>query len=311
MTATAPLQSFTDLARFSALRVQAETDQHGALAKVAKEFEALFIQMMLKAARDAAPADSGSDSNEVKFYREMFDNQVALTMAEQGRLGFADLLSRQIPTAAAANTGPIELKLPTRQMFPNTTPAYSPAPEPEPSDEVVDITTWKARITDRAFSDDARQFTTKLLTHAKRAAQRLGTTPAILVAQAALETGWGHHVMSGSNGLSSNNLFGIKADRSWDGATVRRSTLEYFDRQPVRVNAAFRAYNDYGAAFDDYANFIAKNPRYQRALEQAADPAAYVRELQKAGYATDPNYARKILEIHDQLAAQGAPSTGG
>lgn len=307
--ATAPLQSYTDLGRFSALRAQAETDQHGALAKVAKEFEALFIQMMLKAARDATPSDSGFDSDEVKFYREMFDNQVALTMAEQGRLGFADLLSRQIPTAAAENTGPIELKLPARRMFP--APTYSPVPEPDLSDEVVDITSWKARITDRAFTDDARQFATKLLTHAKRAARQLGTTPEILVAQAALETGWGRHVMSGSNGLSSNNLFGIKADPSWDGATVRRATLEYFDRQPVRVNAAFRAYDDYGAAFDDYANFIATNPRYQRALEHAADPAAYVRELQHAGYATDPNYARKILEIHDQLAAHGAPAAGG
>jgi peptidoglycan hydrolase FlgJ len=303
MTAATSLQSYTDLDRFTALRTRAETDRAGALAQVAKEFEALFIQMMLKAARDASPTDSGLDSNETKFYREMFDNQVALTMANEGRLGFADLLSRQIPTAAAANDGPAELKLPTRTVFSPVPPTYAPLREPELPDEVVDITHWKARVTDRAFADGAREFAATMVAHAKGAARRLGTTPEILVAQAALETGWGRHVMSGADGQSSHNLFGIKADPSWDGATVRRRTMEYLGGHPVRVNSAFRAYQNFDAAFDDYANFITKNPRYQRALERAEDPAVYVRELQRAGYATDPHYARKIIEIHDQLAA--------
>lgn len=149
-----------------------------------------------------------------------------------------------------------------------------------------------------------------MLAHAKRAAAALGTMPEVLVAQAALETGWGQHVMSGDGGVSSHNLFGIKADPSWHGETVRRATLEYFDGHPVRVTAAFRAYEDYGAAFDDYAKFIQSNPRYQRALERAAEPAAYARELQRAGYATDPDYARKILQIHEQLANQRAVPAG-
>ncbi|MGH8598640.1 MAG: flagellar assembly peptidoglycan hydrolase FlgJ, partial [Gammaproteobacteria bacterium] len=272
MATPLPLQSYIDLGRFAALRTRAETDQRGALAEVAKEFEALFIQMMLKAARDAAPAESEFDSNEVKFYREMFDNQIALNMAREGRLGFAELLTRQLPAVTAQNTAPIELKLPERRVFGDSQVSFSPMPEPELEDEVVDITTWKARVTDRAFADDARDFAAKLLVHAKRAAARLGTSPEILVAQAALETGWGRHVPARSNGQSSNNLFGIKADPSWMGETVRRRTLEYFDGQPVRVNAAFRSYPDYGAAFDDYADFIETSPRYRRALERAGDP---------------------------------------
>lgn len=306
---TAAATSYTDLNRFAGLRAEARTDSQAALEKVAKEFEALFIQMMLKAAREASPADSAFDSHEVKLYREMFDNQIALQMASEGRLGFAAMLGRQLPQAAAANDGPVELTLPERRMFPDAAPHFAPVPEPEVADEVVDISNWQARVTNRARDDHEREFSARLLVHAKRAAERLGTTPEVLVAQAALETGWGRHVMAGHDGRSSHNLFGIKADPAWNGETVTRRTLEYFDGRPVRVNAAFRSYTDFGAAFDDYANFIEQNPRYRQALERAANPRAYAAALQQAGYATDPQYARKILQIHDQIAAHNVPAT--
>ncbi|MGD9602587.1 MAG: flagellar assembly peptidoglycan hydrolase FlgJ [Gammaproteobacteria bacterium] len=306
---TSATRSVTDFQRFAGLRQEARQDEAGALREVAREFEALFIQMMLKAAREASPAESEFDSQEVQLYREMFDNQIALQMADEGRLGFADMLARQLPRAEAVNDGPVELRLPERRIFPEANPHFSPVPEPDVADEVVDITNWQARITNRAQDDRAREFAAQLLGHAQRAAARLGTTPEVLVAQAALETGWGRHVMDGGNGRSSHNLFGIKADRSWDGDTVTRRTLEYFDGRPVKVNAAFRSYADFGAAFDDYARFIQENPRYQQALERAADPRAYATALQRAGYATDPQYARKILQIHDQLAALSTAAT--
>ncbi len=305
---TAAATSYTDFSRFAGLRTQAHENSTAALAKVAQEFEALFIQMMLKAARDATPADSEFNTHEAQLYREMFDNQIALNMAGEGRLGFAEMLRRQIPQAAAVNDGPVELKLPERRLFPETTRAYAPAPEPVVADEMVDISSWQARVTNRSFADHARAFAARLLTDAKRAADKLGTTPEILVAQAALETGWGRHVMSGQDGRSSHNLFGIKADPSWEGSTVNRRTLEVYAGRPVRVNAAFRAYEDFGAAFDDYARFIQENPRYQHALARAEDPRAYVQALQSAGYATDPQYARKILQIHDQIAGLAPPA---
>ncbi len=308
MTAASTLGNYTDLSRFSAIRAQAGRDADGAMHDVASEFEAMFIQMMLKAARDASDIDSTFDSQEVRFYREMFDNQVALQMAREGRLGFAALLQRQIPHKDAQNNADIELKLPERKIFPETAP-YRPVPEPDTSDEVVDIATWQAQITNRGLADRERGFAASLLTHAKRAADRLGTTPEVLLAQAALETGWGKHVMRRTDGASSHNLFGIKADRSWSGDTVTRRTLEYFDGKPVRVNAAFRAYDSFGAAFDDYAAFIEGNPRYRAALTQAGDPRAYAHALQSAGYATDPRYAQKIVQIHDQIAARTTRDT--
>ncbi len=305
---TAAAASYTDFNRFNDLRTQAHGNSDAALAKVAQEFEALFIQMMLKAARDATPDDSEFNTHEAQLYHEMFDNQIALNMAGEGRLGFAELLRKQIPQAGAANDEPVVLKLPARRMFPTGAGPYSPVPEPQVPDEVVDITSWQARITNRAFADSERNFAGKLLADAQRAANTLGTTPEILVAQAALETGWGRHVMSGNDGRSSHNLFGIKADPSWEGPTVNRRTLEYYGGRPVRVNAAFRAYENFGAAFDDYANFIQNNPRYTQALARAENPRAYAHALQTAGYATDPQYARKILQIHDQIAALVPPA---
>lgn len=306
MTTAALANSVTDFSRFAALRADAREGGDKALVQVAQEFEALFVQMMLKSARDASLAEGAFDSHEAKLYRELFDNQVALGMAREGRLGFAELLRRQIPQAAAANSGPVTLTLPERRIFPDAAAHYAPVPEPELADEVVDITTWRADVTNRGRADREREFAAQLLGHAQRAATRLGTTPEVLVAQAALETGWGQHVMAAADGNSSHNLFGIKADRAWDGPTVTRRTLEYFDGRPVRVNAAFRAYDDYGAAFDDYARFIRGNPRYAQALSKADDPRAYVHELQRAGYATDPHYARKILQIHSRIGQLAA-----
>ncbi|MBI2802766.1 MAG: flagellar assembly peptidoglycan hydrolase FlgJ [Gammaproteobacteria bacterium] len=308
---TPTASAYTDFHRFSALRTEASKDPQAALKKVAKEFEAMFVQLMLQSARNATPQDGVFESNETGLYREMFDNQIALSVAERGALGFAELLQRQVPQAAAANDGPVTLKLPERRLFPSAPLHYTPIPEPDTNDEVVDVTTWQARVTNRGFAEQQQKFTASLLAGASGAAKRLGTTPEILVAQAALETGWGQHVMHTAGGQSSHNLFGIKADGAWNGETVKRRTLEYFNGNPVQVNAAFRAYPDPAAAFDDYANFIQTNPRYAQALERAADPKAYIQELQRAGYATDPNYAQKILRLHDQIATHVAQPDRG
>ncbi len=305
---TAP--SYTDFSRFSGIRAQAHNDSAGAIDKVAQEFEAMLVQMMLKAARDASPSGGEFDSHEMQLYQEMFDKQVAMQISHGGRLGIADMIKRQIPQASAANEGPAKMTLPERRLFPEHLRAVPLAPTAASSDEeVVDARSWKARVTNRGQLDGQREFAESLLADAARAADRLGTTPEVLIAQAALETGWGRHVMSGSDGQSSHNLFGIKADPSWTGQTVTRETLEYYGGRPVRVKAAFRSYEGFGAAFDDYAQFITSNPRYQSALQQADDPKAYAAALQKAGYASDPQYAHKVIQIHEQIATL-APSAG-
>lgn len=161
---------------------------------------------------------------------------------------------------------------------------------------------------DRIRWETPEQFAEALMPHARRAADRLGVDPRVLVAQSALETGWGRHIPKDEQGRENMNLFGIKADRSWQGPKTRVSTLEFENGVMVRQQASFRQYASIEASFDDYVRFLEQNPRYQKALEVASqgDSRQFVRELQSAGYATDPDYADKILSI---LASGRIPAT--
>lgn len=146
-----------------------------------------------------------------------------------------------------------------------------------------------------------REFITTLLPAAQRVANELGVDPKLLLAQAALETGWGKHMIS-TEGQPSFNLFGIKADHRWQGATAEVTTTEYRQGVKLKEQAAFRAYNSYDESFRDYLQFLKDNSRYQHALANRTTPQEFVQELQKAGYATDPEYARKILRIYQSMA---------
>ena len=314
----------TDLSRFAGMRAQIGRNPTGALKQVSQEFEAMFVQMMLKSARDAAPSDGMLDSNESRLYQEMFDEQVALGVAKQGSLGVEAMLRRQfapyLGTDAAAPAATDAAPAPLR-----TVPALPMWERPLAADPVHELLSQQApaalaplvdapdgTVPPNTAHGDARQqtFADGLREHAERAAARIGTTPEILIAQAALETGWGKHIMGGTQGRSSWNLFGVKASQGWNGDTVTHRTVEVLGGKPVQINAGFRAYDDPGQAFDDYADFILGNPRYQQAIEKASDPRAYVRELQRAGYATDPHYAQKILQIHAQVAANANSGSG-
>jgi flagellar protein FlgJ len=132
---------------------------------------------------------------------------------------------------------------------------------------------------------------------AEEAAARLNLAPEALLAQAALETGWGRHVIRHRSGHSSHNLFGIKADARWDGDRIRVSTLEYREGVALQTRANFRAYASFEDSFADYVDFLQRNPRYREALAKTDDPKAYFAALQQAGYATDPAYAEKIQKI--------------
>jgi len=155
----------------------------------------------------------------------------------------------------------------------------------------------------------ATDFIKELMPHAQMVAKQLGIKPEVIVAQSALETGWGKHTMRHGDGSVSFSLFGIKADNRWTGDTVQVSTLEYKGGQLQKEMAQFRAYDSVGEAIQDYVSFIKGNTRYQQALKNEGDDAHYVEGLQKAGYATDPNYANKILNIlHGDTLKQGLAS---
>ncbi|WP_027855805.1 flagellar assembly peptidoglycan hydrolase FlgJ [Marinobacterium litorale] len=145
--------------------------------------------------------------------------------------------------------------------------------------------------------DSPETFVQQVLPLAEKAAKALGVDPRVLVAQAALETGWGKSIIRDESGQSSNNLFNIKADGRWNGDSVSVGTIEYRNGLPQPEKASFRAYDSIEDSLQDYIKFLQDNPRYEQALEQAGNPVAYLQALQRAGYATDPNYAEKIDSI--------------
>jgi flagellar protein FlgJ len=150
-----------------------------------------------------------------------------------------------------------------------------------------------------------------LLPHARQAARELGVDANLLLAQAALETGWGQSVIKNNQGDSSFNLFNIKADKSWQGKQTKVATLEYDGDVAKKTMAGFRSYGSYKDSFDDYVNFIKSNPRYSDALKKVGSPAHYIRELQQAGYATDPRYAEKVMSIYRSQIAGQVPDNAG
>ncbi|WP_151702611.1 flagellar assembly peptidoglycan hydrolase FlgJ [Nitrincola alkalilacustris] len=157
--------------------------------------------------------------------------------------------------------------------------------------------------------ESPEQFVEALLPLAEAVAGELGVDPKVLLAQAALETGWGRFITQDQQ-RNSYNLFNIKTGSRWEGDQVRVSTLEYNQGVPQREMASFRAYDSYEDSFRDYVNFLKNSPRYQIALEHADNPARYLQELQAAGYATDPAYADKIERIFSgAILAQAGTGT--
>lgn len=295
---------YTDTQGLSQLKLEARTDSRDpeTLRKVAHQFEALFTQMLLKSMRDASFGNDLFESEENNLYRDLYDRQIALLLAKQKGLGIADMLVRQLAPnvdeqrpAGAPVPGAAAAPVPAR-------PAVGPAPAPAPR--------ASAEPAAAAFSAPA-DFVAALAPHAEAAARELGTRPEALLAIAALETGWGRAIMRSPDGRLSHNLFGIKADRRWDGATVTAQTIEFEDGVAVRRREVFRAYDSYAESFADFARFVRANPRYQEALAQAADPKAFAAALQRAGYATDPAYARKVSAILDGRALEAALKSGG
>ncbi|RTE66868.1 flagellar assembly peptidoglycan hydrolase FlgJ [Amphritea opalescens] len=156
--------------------------------------------------------------------------------------------------------------------------------------------------------DTPEQFVATLLPLAESVAAELGVDPKVLLAQSALETGWGRYLIQTPDGTS-HNLFNIKADSRWDGEKAQVGTVEFRDGVAQQERASFRVYDSYEQSFRDYADFLSNSPRYQQALEQAGDPYSYLNSLQQAGYATDPNYAEKIGRIFDGDVLAGLSTT--
>ena len=266
--------AITDFNQYTGMRAAAERNDPAVLRDVANQFEALFVQQMLKSMRDASLGDpllGNSDQHEM--YQEMMDQQLAVEMSSGKGIGLADMLVRQLGGEAAARLAP-----PDRD-FPLRSPEAASWSEPE------------------SFAKD-------VWPHAERAGRKLGVAPEAILAQAALETGWGKHVMPDMRGRNSFNLFGIKAGSSWNGETAVRRTIEFEGGVPRYERASFRAYDDIGSTLDDYTALLANNPRYEGVVGRGNDTAAFADALQESGYATDPQYARKLKSVIESPTMQ-------
>lgn len=268
MTVTA-----TDFSQFSSLRAGADNKDPAVLREVASQFEALFVQTLLKNMRDSSLAEPAfGQSDQHRMYQDMQDQQLALEMSRGKGIGLAEMLVRQL----GGEAGP-------------------PAPRSDRF-ELNGLRRAKSVPATANWSEPAA-FARELWPHAERAANRLNVAPEAVLAQAALETGWGANVMQRGNGGSSFNLFGIKAGRNWPGDSVASRTTEYSDGIVQRKVERFRSYPDIAATFDDYASLIADNPRYAGVRNHGENSAGFATALQEAGYATDPRYAQKIRSV--------------
>jgi len=252
---------------------------------VGQHFEALFIQMMLKSMREATPGDPFFGGKGEELYRDLFDKQISMNMAAKSRLGLADMIVSQlqhnVQAQSASQGNDIQPPLQT------SSPANANDSNVSGSGDVGKQSTY---ATPTAFVKDIWPL-------AQKAAKQLNVDPQVLVAQAALETGWGQGIIRHPDGRSSNNLFGIKAGGGWQKQTAAVPTLEYRDGIAVKERALFRAYDSLAEGFQDYVNYLQNNPRYKNALERADNPQQFTTALQEAGYATDPRYADKLRHV--------------
>ncbi len=279
--------AYVDFQGLSQISSAAGRKDPEALEKVAEQFEALFLQTMLKTMRATSFDDGMMDNDASKMYRDMADQQLALDMAKQREGGIANMVLRELRREAGlSEEGPTNAKFDPNQVGIDRLRRLSSVSVAPP--QVV------SPAAPRFESPDA--FVKELMPMAEHYAKALGVDPKVLIAQVALETGWGQAVTAQANGQSSHNLFNIKADDRWQGPTVGVHTLEYEQGVPQRQFASFRAYPDFQASFKDYVDFVKTSPRYDEARAQD-DSASYLRALQTAGYATDPRYADKIIDI--------------
>ncbi len=312
---------YTDLQGLSGLKRLGKQSEESALRSVAQQFESMFVHMMLKSMRAANKAFQEGNllhSFESDMHQQMLDHQMSLSLSEGQGIGLADVLFKQMQQqysrpavqGNAEETGKVAADEFRRSVGGiNLSALHSPAGQLVHSmlneqQSVSQLEKTKAQETSRmadTLFDTPAQFIRRLLPELSSAARHLGLDVKALVSQAALETGWGKRVIERADGQSSHNLFGIKADKSWDGNAVRVPALEYRQGLAERSLESFRAYDSFAESAMDYVNFLKSNPRYQRALSITENVAGFWQELQNAGYATDPNYADKLLNIYRNI----------
>lgn len=328
---------------------RANNDSPEAIRAVARQFEAVLMNMMLKSMRDTVPQDGVTNSEQGKMFTSMLDQQLSTHLSQKG-LGLTDVLVRQLSKFSqkpadetgkdTKSPGKLDSTAPLTQSSQSSPkavfaqaaqkireayqqweatdsdavnsksdadwaqgiPELPPLME-ETQENIQSFTLPQAPLATamREVAGKTQQFIQSMLPHAQAASSASGIPAKFMIGQAALESGWGKHEIKTGNGTSSHNLFGIKADASWKGKVVNSTTTEYVNGVKQTRVEKFRAYDSYSDAFKDYAKLISQNPRYQQAMNNTHDASAYAHALQRAGYATDPQYGKKLTQVIKNL----------
>ncbi len=306
-----------DVQGVDALRRTVRSSPQEGMKQASKQFEVMFMQMVLKSMREATPSDGMFGSQQEKMYTSMLDQQLAQNLSGRG-LGLAETMFAQLKRSAGGDAAQTQAgaipadSLPGAPAPAAAAPRMMPVPQADRSASVTssrtpDLTFYETATAQASLSRSAlpqahvEQFVSRMLPAAQRASQASGVPAQLIMAQAALESGWGRREIRMEDGNTSFNVFGIKADRSWKGPVAETATTEYVNGVAQKTRATFRAYGSYEEAFTDYARFLVTNPRYANVLA-TENPAEAAHGLQRAGYATDPGYGGKLVRIMQQMS---------
>ncbi|WP_135445485.1 flagellar assembly peptidoglycan hydrolase FlgJ [Vibrio tasmaniensis] len=297
-----------DIGSLDRLRQQAVSGEEGsekeALTAAAKQFESIFTSMLFKSMRDANSSfksDMLNSQNE-QFYRQMQDDQMASELSASGSLGLADMIVAQLSAGQANDATEDKVRNEgfdtslQRPQYSGRSEDRTPEVQSAQAMSATDVSVAKQPVS----FDSPESFVASMKPYAEKAASALGVDSSLLLAQAALETGWGSKMIKNSLG-NSNNLFNIKADRSWKGDKVATQTLEFYGKTAVKESASFRSYSNFEDSFNDYVKFLNENPRYETALQHQGNSENFIKGIHQAGYATDPNYADKVLRVKAKI----------
>lgn len=285
-----------DAQALNGLKRDAASDPQGNLKQVAQQVEGMFVQMMLKSMRAALPQDGILSSDQSRLYTSMYDQQIAQQMSQKG-LGLADMMVKQMSNANAvpsetAGTSPMALDDEVLRTLPN-----------QALEQMIRRAVPKAPSA-APLSLNNGNFVARLSTPARVVSQQSGIPHQLIVAQAALESGWGQREIPAADGSPSYNLFGIKAGGSWVGPVTEITTTEFEQGAAKKIKAKFRVYGSYVEAMADYVKLLTNNPRYA-GVANARSPEQAAQALQQAGYATDPQYASKLVSVIQQMKNAG------
>ena len=321
-TQNLPNRAAFDIKSAQDLRTQFAKNPQEGLKAAAEQFEAMFLQQVMKSMRDTVPQDGLLNSDSSRFYTSLLDQQMAQNMDSSGKgIGFARLIEQQLGKNLAASQASAEQTVPANaaaagnalpmsasdgrhlrtQAVPSSVPTSAAYAALQSATTSVTNQAAGAAMSDADLPLSAREFVGRVWPHAVEASRSTGISPQFLVAHAALESGWGRNEIRQSDGSASHNLFGIKAGPNWKGQTVEALTTEYINGAPQKRIEKFRAYDSYADSFRDFANLMQNNPRYGNVMDNTHNAAGYAQAMQDAGYATDPSYASKLRRVIESV----------